>query len=82
MNRQTELEGKGWARQNMIDEPRLSELVENYKALGLEVHLEPVNPDEENIECFSCLETDIDRYRIIYTRPSKGAVTDNNDELF
>lgn len=29
----------GWQRQTTIDEPRLSELAENYRALGYAVHI-------------------------------------------
>ena len=31
---------EGWQRQTTIDEPRLSELAENYRALGYEVRIE------------------------------------------
>ena len=45
--RQQELEAQGWTRQNVMDEPRLSELVEMYQELDIEVHLEPFELAEE-----------------------------------
>ena len=40
--RQAELEAEGWEARFIADEPRLSESVELYESLGMEVHLEPV----------------------------------------
>lgn len=71
-SRQKELEGEGWVRQFTADEPRLSEAVELYESLGLEVHLEPVTPDKSAEECQICFEEDADRYKTIYTRPKRG----------
>ena len=50
----------------MTDEPRLSEMVEQYKELGFEVLLEPVDTSSE--ECTSCITAFNDRYKTIYTR--------------
>ncbi len=72
MTRQEELEKEGWVRQFTADEPRLSEAVELYESLGLEVHLEPVTLDESAEECQICFEEDVDRYKTIYTRPKRG----------
>jgi hypothetical protein len=66
---QRELEAKGWTRQNVTDEPRLSELVEMYKELGFEVLLEPFVPAEED-DCTTCIAQEPERYKIIYTRPT------------
>jgi len=69
MSRQQELENQGWTRQFTADEPRLSEAVEEYRELGFEVHLEPLDPQEmQQGECSSCLMAQCDRYKIIYTR--------------
>ena len=35
-----ELKKQGWVKRTTIGEPRLSEIVTEYKALGFEVHLE------------------------------------------
>lgn len=69
MNRQAELESQGWVKQFTADEPRLSEAAEEYKELGFEVHLEPVDPLQIPVgECNRCLLADGDRYKEIYTR--------------
>ncbi len=70
-SREEELRAQGWTRQFLADEPRLSEAVELYRSLGLEVHLEPLPPEGEG-ECRSCLEADPGRFRVIYTRPIHG----------
>jgi hypothetical protein len=67
MTRAKELARKGWEKQTTFDEPRLSELVEMYKEIGFEVHLEPFHPDEEP-GCTECMKADPDRYKTIYTR--------------
>jgi hypothetical protein len=72
ISRDEELKKQGWTRQNIMDEPRLSELVEMYEELGMEVHLEPVNPEELDKDCAECLMKFPDKYKIIYTRPKNG----------
>ena len=82
------LEAEGWTRQFLAGEPRLSEAVELYKQLGLEVHLEPVSSDSEckgcadnmgESECRACFEGYEDRYKIIYTRPARNRQGSDND---
>ena len=68
MNRREKLEQEGWTRQFTADEPRLSEAVEEYRNLGFEVLLEPIDSQEMEGECASCLMASCDRYKIIYTR--------------
>lgn len=63
---------EGWTKQFVAAEPRLSEAVELYRSLGLEVRLEPLSPAEEGEECRSCLEANRERFKVIYTRPAKG----------
>jgi hypothetical protein len=38
-DREAELLAAGWVKQTTIGEPRLSEIVENYRSLGYEVHV-------------------------------------------
>jgi len=64
--REEELKIQGWEKRFTIDEPRLSEMVEQYKELGFEVLLEPVDLSSE--ECTSCIAVDPKRYKTIYTR--------------
>jgi hypothetical protein len=69
MTREDELKKQGWEKRFTTDEPRLSEMVEQYKELGFEVLLEPVDTSSE--ECTSCITAFSDRYRTIYTRQKK-----------
>jgi len=66
MSREEELGKQGWEKRFTIDEPRLSETVEQYKELGFEVLLEPVDTSSE--ECTTCIAPFHDRYKTIYTR--------------
>jgi len=66
MGREEELKKEGWEKRFSIDEPRLSEMVEEYRALGFEVHIEPFDPSSEG--CISCYEKSPERYKTIYTR--------------
>lgn len=73
--REEELLNSGWERRFIASEPRLSEMVEMYKEIGFEVHLEPL-PSKEELDvqgcedsgCTVCFNMDRDRYRIIFTR--------------
>ncbi len=47
MTREEELIRQGWKKQATYDEPRLSEMADTYREIGLEVHLEAFHPDEE-----------------------------------
>lgn len=80
--RAAELEGQGYARQTTIAEPRLSELVETYRALGYDV--EVIEHRSEGDACGVCYEADGERgvvYGDIYTRKrADGAAPD--DPLF
>ncbi len=66
VTREEELKKEGWEKRFTIDEPRLSEMVEQYKELGFQVLLEPVDTSSE--ECVSCITAFSDRYKTIYTR--------------
>ncbi len=68
MTREEELKREGWEKRFTIDEPRMSEMVEQYKELGFEVLLEPVDISFE--ECNACLKNPAfgQRYKTIYTR--------------
>ena len=67
MTRQEELIRQGWERQSTYDEPRLSEMVDTYREIGLEVHLEPFDPNQET-GCASCMAAMPENYKTIYTR--------------
>jgi hypothetical protein len=71
MTREEELRRLGWERQSTYDEPRLLEMAETYREIGLEVHLEPFHPDEEP-GCASCMAATPEKYKTIYTRKKPG----------
>ncbi len=58
---------EGWEKQATYDEPRLSEMVDTYKEIGLEVLLEPFNAANEE-GCTGCMELSPDQFKTIYTR--------------
>ena len=60
----------GWEKQATYDDPRLSEMVEIYKEIGLEVHLEPFDPENEEA-CTGCMQQTPDKFKTIYTRKKK-----------
>jgi hypothetical protein len=62
---------KGWVKQTTIGEPRLSEIVELYKSLGYEVHLEPVKLSELNEECRRCYELEGNKVKTVYVKKKK-----------
>ena len=73
--REDELIQAGWEKRFVASEPRLTEMVEMYKEIGFEVHLEPLPPKEEMDEksceesgCTACFDVDRERYRIIFTK--------------
>ena len=66
MNKE-DLEKQGWVKQTTYDEPRLSEMIEMYKEMGFEVHIEIFVPDNEP-GCSQCMSSQPERYKTIYTR--------------
>ena len=66
MTDEQDLIKQGWTKRNIMDEPRLSELVKTYRELGMEVRLEPV--DLESGDCTECMRAEPDRFKVIYTR--------------
>jgi len=81
--RDDELTKEGWERKSMVGEPRLSELVELYQSLGLEVHLEPIG-EEGDEECRVCFGgPDKEKYMVIYTRSKEGSGSEDSlEDLF
>lgn len=78
------LQREGWTRQFLATDPRLTEAVELYRAIGYEIHLEPlaragVIDSEDRTNCTVCFDGDEDRYKIIYTRPKKGGIESDDD---
>jgi len=69
MSREEELKQQGWEKRFTMDEARLSDMAEQYKELGFEVLVEPVDLASE--ECTSCLAGTPQRYKTLYTRLKK-----------
>ena len=67
MTPEEKLINEGWQKQATYDDPRLTELVEMYEEIGLEVHLEPFNPQNEK-GCTDCMLMMPQLYKTIYTR--------------
>lgn len=84
-SREEQIDGRllaeGWRRQTTIGEPRLSEIVENYKAMGYEVHVERWQTEGDG--CTTCLDEDQASGKVlgtVYTRKATSAP--HEDELF
>ena len=67
------LEETGWTKQTVMDEPRLSELVDFYKELAFDVVCLPMDPNLDSTQCNACFD-DPERYKVIYTR-KKSVIT-------
>ncbi len=76
-SREEELTAQGWQKKSTIDEPRLSELVQTYRQIGCEVHLEPFDPVEQP-GCSECMRDYPESLKTIYIRKTAldGAVDD------
>jgi len=58
---------EGWERRSVLNEPRLSEVVQEYEELGFEVHLEIAASNDPETGCNVCFNPS-DTIRIVYTR--------------
>lgn len=78
--REAQLAAQGWRRRFMADQPRLGEAVAMYRRMGLEVHLEPVDPAacQSGEGCAACLGQPqaADRCKVIFTRQPAGPAPD------
>jgi hypothetical protein len=71
MTPEEKLISAGWEKKATYDDPRLSEMVEVYEGIGLEVHLEPFNAENET-GCTGCMQLFPDQFKTIYTRKNMG----------
>ena len=67
MTPEEKLVREGWKKQATYDDPRLTEMIEMYEEIGLEVHLEPFNAENED-RCTGCMQLMPDMFKTIYTR--------------
>jgi hypothetical protein len=67
-----QLTAAGWQRQSTCGEPRLSEMVDTYRKIGLQVQLEPFHPEDEK-GCGGCRAAFQDLCKTNYTRKREGS---------
>ena len=67
MTPEEKLISEGWEKKATYDNPRLTEMVQTYEDIGLEVHLEPFDAQNED-SCTGCMQVHPDRFKTIYTR--------------
>ena len=58
---------EGWEKRGVFEEPRLSEVVNNYQELGFLVQLEPYQPNDEE-ECLDCMAKNPEKYKTVYIK--------------
>ncbi len=68
MNEIKEQDNAGWTKRNIVDEPRLSELVEMYESLDFEVQLREFDPKEFSEDCSECVGANPEKYKVINTK--------------
>ena len=67
-NREEELKKEGWLKRTILDEPRLTEIVELYESLGFKVLIEPIQPDQLRDDCKSCFLANCDKFKAIFIK--------------
>ena len=80
ITREAALAARGWQKKSTIDEPRLSELVQVYRQIGYDVHLEPFDPSQQ-ADCSRCMQAAPDRYQTIYIRKTGNGQAADDDML-
>ncbi len=73
--RDRELTAQGWTRQFSASQPRLDEAVQEYRALGFEVLIEPVDTNPSDGACAACVAENPEYVKVIYTRAVEGVST-------
>jgi len=58
---------EGWADRGTFDEPRLSEVVDEYREIGFAVRVEPFEPAAA-FGCAACMLAAPELYKTVYTR--------------
>ncbi len=84
-----ELLAEGWLKQTTIGEPRLSEIAENYRQLGYEVHVVE-HVEQSGDGCNTCFTAGAEMgqvYGDVYIRKARAVLSDAegpaaDDELF
>ena len=63
-----DLIAEGWTRRNMSDPKCAQETVAQYEALGFEVRVESLKPEDFDAKCAACALSVCSSYVVIYTR--------------
>ena len=82
--KEADLFAEGWIKKTTIGEPRLSEIVDNYRQLGYEVHVVE-HRDESGEGCNTCFTAGAEMgqvYGDVYIRKGSGGKHAADDELF
>lgn len=82
--KEADLLAEGWFKQTTIGEPRLSEIVENYRQLGYEVHVVE-HREESGDGCNTCFTAGAEMGNVVgdvYIRKGTGGRLAAEDELF
>jgi hypothetical protein len=72
----------GWRRLTTLSEPRLSEMAENYKALGYEVEVRDIQRTEGEGSCNTCFDAGAEMGQVfgtLYVRRKDDGAEANND---
>ncbi len=78
----TKSDDAGWRRLTTLAEPRLTEMAQNYRALGYEVEIRDVQEAQES-DCTTCFDAGASMGRVygtLYVR--RASAVGGDDELF
>ena len=76
MTPEEKLISSGWQKKATYDDPRLTEVVDMYEEIGLDVHLEPFNAANES-GCSDCMQQLPGQFKTIYTRQKSRDESDS-----
>lgn len=77
---EAELVRDGWEKQTTLGEPRLSEVAQNYRSMGYEVHVQSFRAADGCTTCFDTGQELGQEYGTVWIR--RGAGEREDDELF
>ena len=83
--KEADLLAEGWVKKTTIGEPRLSEIAENYRQLGYEVHVVEHGEEASGDGCNTCFTAGAEMgqvYGDVYIRKGSVGRSSADDELF
>ena len=72
----------GWERLSTLSEPRLSEMAENYRALGYEVDVRDVQRTDPGTGCGTCFDAGKEMGQVFGTLYVRRSAAKQDNELF